>query len=73
MADYLIAEDLLLLLLDDESGKIASIETAVGGAILVELSLRGAVELTEREFFRQPKVVAADEESPLPPVLADML
>jgi len=73
MVDHLIADDLLHLLLDDESGKIASIETAVGGAILVELSLRGAVEVTEREFFRQPKGVAADEESPLPPVLADML
>jgi len=78
MVDNLIAEDLLLLLLDDESGKIsnstfASIETAVGGAILVELSLRGAIEVTEKEFFRQPKVVAADEESSLPPMLADSL
>jgi len=75
MADNLLAEDLLLLLLDDESGSTtnatyASIDTAVGGAILVELSLRGAIEVTEKEFFRQPKVVVADDTPSLPPMLA---
>ena len=37
----LIAEDLLLLLLDDESGKPQTHELAValGGAVLVELAL----------------------------------
>ena len=41
----LIAEDLLLLLLDDESGKpqTSALTVALGGAVLVELALAEAV------------------------------
>ena len=38
----LIAEDLVLLLLDDESGKLEHatyLDTGIGGALLVELAL----------------------------------
>ena len=38
----LIAEDLLLLLLDDETGKLTNttyLDTGIGGALLVELAL----------------------------------
>lgn len=45
------AEDLLLLLLDDESGKLSgttSPGTALGGALLVELALGGAVVVEEK-------------------------
>jgi hypothetical protein len=44
----LIAEDLLLLLLDDDSGKLTGttyFDTGVGGAVLVELTLAGCVEV----------------------------
>ena len=56
----LIAEDLLLLLLDEESGKVAAsahAEVALGGAVLAELALLGAVTVEERTSrFRSPKV-----------------
>jgi hypothetical protein len=43
----LIAEDLLLLLLDDRTGKAetAYLEIALGGAVLVDLALEGLVEV----------------------------
>ena len=47
----LIAEDLLLLLLDEESGKVAGSDTAevaLGGAVLAELAILGAVTVEER-------------------------
>ncbi|MFK8025482.1 MAG: GPP34 family phosphoprotein [Ilumatobacter sp.] len=74
MSDTLLADDLLLLLLDDESGKLnrnslVGVETAIGGALLVELSLLGTVELGEKERFRSPKVVAATAPTSLPPIL----
>jgi len=47
----LIAEDLLLLLYDDESGKpIAGspgLDYALGGAVLIELTLLGKVDIAE--------------------------
>ena len=46
----LIAEDLLLLLLDDESGKLTNstyLDTGIGGALLVELALGGHVEVVK--------------------------
>ena len=55
----LIAEDLLLLLLDEESGKVAasdSAEVALGGAVLAELAILGAVTVDERTSrFRSPE------------------
>lgn len=47
----LIAEDLLLLLLDDKTGKIAAtdrITAALGGALLLELALAERVEVGEK-------------------------
>lgn len=46
----LIAEDLLLLLLDDEKGTptSSSLDTALGGALLLELALLDAVHVRER-------------------------
>jgi hypothetical protein len=43
----LIAEDLLLLLLDDQSGKpnTGHLDIALGGAVLVDLALEGLVEV----------------------------
>ncbi|MEO6512197.1 MAG: GPP34 family phosphoprotein [Nocardioides sp.] len=62
----LIAEDLLLLLLDDDSGKAqtSQLETALGGAVLVELALAEAVTVsteTKPNLFRQAKVWAEPE------------
>ena len=48
--ETLIAEDLLLLLLDDESGKLQHatyLDTGLGGALLVELALGGQVEVVK--------------------------
>src|SRR5690554_638282 len=45
---HLIAEDLLLLLLDDETGKMAASsyeKSVLGGALLAELALTRAVEV----------------------------
>ncbi|MFC5176547.1 GOLPH3/VPS74 family protein [Nocardioides taihuensis] len=45
----LLAEDLLLLLTDDETGKLAAsgteVDVALGGALLVELALKGRVDV----------------------------
>ena len=45
----LLAEDLLLLLTDDETGKLsasgAEVDVALGGAVLVELTLAGRVDV----------------------------
>lgn len=45
---HLIAEDLLLLLLDDDTGTMAAStyeKSVLGGALLAELALVGAVEV----------------------------
>lgn len=47
----LIAEDLLLLLLDDEKGTLAQsdkIQPLLGGALLIELALAERIEVTEK-------------------------
>lgn len=46
----LIAEDLLLLIVDDESGKLTTttyVDSVLGGALLVELALTEVVEVVE--------------------------
>lgn len=78
MIDNLIAEDLMLLLLDDESGKFdshgaTSFDMVIGGALLVELALRGAIEVTEKQTFRQPKVIPTADDQALAPMLAEAL
>lgn len=72
----LIAEDLLLLLLDDESGKVPgsdTAETALGGAVLAELAILGAVTVGERTSrWTAPKVTVTGP-APEDRVLADAL
>jgi hypothetical protein len=71
----LIAEDLLLLMLDDESGAAQSsnLSTALGGAALVELALDRLVEVGEkRRFWRTARVVVVPgAPPPTDPVLAE--
>src|SRR5688572_17155896 len=48
----LIAEDLLLLLLDDDKGTVlvgVDLNPVLGGAMLIELALAGAVEVGEKK------------------------
>ena len=65
----LIAEDLLLLLLDDQSGKPISnhLDVALGGAVLVDLALEGLVEVASHgsllgsaKLRRAPGAIAGD-------------
>ncbi|MFC6342189.1 GPP34 family phosphoprotein, partial [Nocardioides hankookensis] len=69
----LIAEDLLLLLLDDESGKLTGTsypQPALGGALLIELALSGAVEVGDKtSVWRTAKVRAVPEQPPEDPIL----
>lgn len=79
MGELLLAEDLLLLLLDDERGKVehsAPLQTALGGAVLAELAMAGAVEIGERTgLWRTAKVHPTGDADPadLDPVLAAAL
>ena len=74
----LIAEDLLLLLLDDVKGK-ASVwghtNEVLGGAVLAELALEGLVVLEEKKsIWRAAKVrVAGTAPADLDPILAEAL
>ena len=57
----LLAEDLLLLLLDDDSGRLRTsyADTVLGGALLTELALLGAVGVPEKtSVWRTAKVHA---------------
>jgi Golgi phosphoprotein 3 (GPP34) len=69
----LIAEDLLLLMLDDASGKLTGTsypQPALGGALLVELALAGAVEIEEKSgFWKSAKVRPAPGAAPQDEVL----
>ena len=65
----LIAEDLLLLLLDDQSGKpnTGHLDIALGGAVLVDLALEGLVEVASHgsllgsaKLRRAPGAIAGD-------------
>lgn len=73
--EMLIVEDLLMLLLDDKTGSPAAAGTlyyTLGGALLVDLALRGRVETDGSGGpLSGPKVVTAGE-GPLPdPMLQD--
>jgi hypothetical protein len=69
----LIAEDLLLLLLDDRQGTVvigAGLQPALGGAVLVELALSGAVVVeAETSTWRSAKVRGEDVTALDDPVL----
>ena len=73
----LIAEDLVLLLLDDESGKFTNasyLDTGIGGALLVELALTQTVEIVEGSGLRaRAKVRPTGLSAPSDPVLAEAL
>lgn len=68
----LIAEDLLLLLLDDDSGKpqTQQLQIALGGAVLVELAVEGMVEVVESQsVWRSAKVHPVEGARPADAVL----
>ena len=71
----LVAEDLLLLLLDDESGALSGTsyaDTVLGGAVLTDLALAGAVTVPEKtSVWRSAKVHAVPGVSPEDPLLRD--
>lgn len=72
----LIAEDLLLLLLDDRKGTATSshVDVALGGALLLELALDEAVHVRERtSIWSGAKVAAAPGAAVAEPVLAEAL
>lgn len=73
----LIAEDLLLLLLDDDSGTVPSsldLRPVLGGAVLVQLALTGAVRVSDKSGFWQSAKVRAQSGAALPdPILAAAL
>jgi hypothetical protein len=61
----LVAEDLLLLLTDDDTGKLAApanaVDVALGGALLIELALLGRVDVAgPGEAVREGRLVVRD-------------
>lgn len=69
----LIAEDLLLLLLDDDSGSLTAagqVQVALGGAVLAELALAEAVQVEEKTSVWRTAKVTASGPPPADPVLA---
>lgn len=75
--DMLLAEDLLLLLLDDDSGKLSGtsyLDNGIGGALLMELAMAGCVELKKGAGkLARAKVVAVDAPSPVDPLLVESM
>jgi hypothetical protein len=74
----LIAEDLLLLLLDDAKGTVSTwgkTDAVLGGAVLAELAVAGLVTVDEHKSIWRTDKVHATEAAPaeLDPVLADAL
>ena len=74
----LIAEDLLLLLLDDAKGTVSTwgrTDAVLGGAVLAELAVSGLVTVDEhKSIWRTDKVHAAGGAPPdLDPLLAETL
>lgn len=69
----LIAEDLLLLLLDDEKGTTpatTSVPTVLGGAVLMELAVIGAVDIGEKpNRWTAAKVTVVDASPATDPIL----
>ena len=72
--DYLIAEDLLLILLDDEKGTRTTsfLDLALGGAVLADLALAGAVVVEEKtSMWHSAKVSAVAGQAPEDPLLLE--
>ena len=71
--DLLLAEDLMLLLLDDETGAVRQthVRPLLGGAVLADLALAGAVEVEEkRGVWHTAKVHPVDGARPSDALLA---
>lgn len=73
----MIAEDLLLLLLDDDSGKLTGtsyLDAGIGGAVLVELALGGWVEVVKGPgLWARAKVLPTNAPLPRDQVLREAL
>jgi hypothetical protein len=73
----LIAEDLVLLLLDDESGKLEHatyLDVGIGGALLVELALAENVSVEKGSgLWARAKVHVSSAPPPADPLLAEAL
>src|SRR5262245_62385293 len=74
----LIAEDLLLILLDDEKGTVSTwgkTDAVLGGAVLAELAVAGLVTVDDHKSIWRTDKVRASEPAPadLDPVLAEAL
>ena len=74
----LIAEDLLLLLTDDETGKLVAsageVDVALGGALLVELTLMQRLDLAgPSEQVRKGHLVVRDPSATSDPLLDEAL
>lgn len=72
---YLIAEDLLLLVLDDESGSLLTdpinVDAGVSGALLLELALRERVRVHEQKGLLGTHVVRVSDPAPTGDELLD--
>lgn len=64
----LLAEDLLLLVTDDSSGRLSApaeqVDAGLGGANLVELTLRDKVDLTDKQDPGKPGRIIVRDPSP---------
>ncbi|RKT85234.1 Golgi phosphoprotein 3 (GPP34) [Saccharopolyspora antimicrobica] len=72
MNEMLLVEDLMMLLLDDETGVPAAAGTlhySLGGAVLVELALRGSVDSDGSTALNGPKISAVEGAQPEDPLL----
>ena len=73
----LLAEDLLLLLTDDDSGRLvvsgSAVDVALGGAQLIELTLLGRVDVTAEGEGRAGRLVVRPGERPGDPLLEEAL
>src|SRR6516165_12270722 len=69
VGDMLLAEDLLLLVTDDASGRLAAdgvqVDTGLGGANLVELTLLGKVDVSgDQDQGRRGRIIVRDPSPP---------
>ena len=71
----LLAEDLLLLVTDDASGRLsapaAQVDAGLGGANLVELTLRNKVDLTDEQDPGKPGRIVVRDPSPAGDAILD--
>lgn len=73
--ETLIAEDLLLLLLEDRTGAMTNstyLDTGIGGALLMELALAGSVDVVRGTgLWARSKVVPTGRAAPPDPLLEE--